>query len=286
MGFLQKKARGDGWTAVVFGADRIAMADIKRQSEERPVVRSCDSFAREGSDLDVLKRLKNAKRLKNDHCTTLLWHGQYQLLQVDAPDNLPEDGPREELREALRWRVKEMVDFSAEQAGRHHADSCPGSRSRAVRRARCCATHPVVSGCQGAAEAIDIPELAQRNCPVCSRRMRLVLVAFDDKGTAHHHLSGELTRHTRARTGWFECRHAERAPDIQRSGYPDRNCSDTADAPAGGPLPVAALLSTIWRANFVAGGFGQSGDGHRGDPGLADRWADAWLALGAALRDQ
>lgn len=309
MGFLQKKARGDGWTAVVFGADRIAMADIKRQSEERPVVRSCDSFAREGSDLDVLKRLKNAKRLTNDHCTTLLWHGQYQLLQVDAPDNLPEDGPREELREALRWRVKEMVDFSVEQAG---IDIMPipaqGSRSRQFWVVA--ASHDVLrpriqlfQDAKAPLEAIDIPELAQRNLSGLFEEVNrgLALVAFDDKG-------GRLTITYRGEL--FMTRHIDvSAPelagpnagtlhervllDIQRSlDNFDRNYSAIPlTRLLVGPLPGGGAFIDYLAGNLslpVASANLADVLDIAATPGLADVavQADAWLALGAALRDQ
>lgn len=309
MAFLQKKASGDGWTAVVFGADRIAMADIQRRRDARPLVRSCDSFAREGSDSDVLKRLKHAKRLAHNPCTTLLWHGQYQLLQVDAPDNLPEDGPREELREALRWRIKEMVDFPIEQAG-VDVLHIPVQGSRARQLWVVAASHDVLrpriqlfQDAKTPLAAIDIPELAQRNLSGLFEEANrgLALVAFDDKGgrltityrgelfmTRHIDVSGpELTG---ANAGTL---HERVLLDIQRSlDNFDRNYSAIPlTRLLVGPLPggtafvdyLAGNLSLPVAAADLAEALDIEATPHLAEVALQ---ADSWLALGAALRDE
>src|SRR3989338_8945950 len=88
-------------TSVIFSPGRIDIAAVRRTGE-RPAVSAWESFAVAGTELDALKRLRS--RL-HGHCTTLLRHGQYQMLQVEAPQV-----PSEERRQAIRWRVKEMVD--------------------------------------------------------------------------------------------------------------------------------------------------------------------------------
>lgn len=189
MAFLKKQAAGDGWTSVVFGTDRIVVADVLRRTDARPQVLACDSFAREGGELDALKRLKNAKRLARNRCTTLLWHGQYQFLQVDAPDNA-KDMPHEELREAMRWRVKEMVDFPIETAGVDVIVLPPvGSHSAqlwvvvANREALASRVH-LFQDSKIPLDVIDIPELAQRNLAALFEEPNrgLAVVAFDGKG--------------------------------------------------------------------------------------------------------
>ncbi|GAB1392146.1 hypothetical protein MASR1M60_03090 [Rhodocyclaceae bacterium] len=189
MAFLKKQAAGDGWTSVIFGTDRIVVADVLRRTDARPQVLACDSFAREGGELDALKRLKNAKRLARNRCTTLLWHGQYQFLQVDAPDNA-KDMPHEELREAMRWRVKEMVDFPIETAGVDVIVLPPvGSHSAqlwvvvANREALVSRVH-LFQDSKIPLDVIDIPELAQRNLAALFEEPNrgLAVVAFDGKG--------------------------------------------------------------------------------------------------------
>lgn len=312
MGFLQKKANGDGWTAVVFGTDRIAVADVAQRRDAPPQVRACESFAREGGDLEVLKRLKTAKHVARNHGVTLLWHGQYQLLQVDAPDNLPDDAPSQELREALRWRVKEMVDFPIDQAG---IDVLPipaqGSRSRQmwVVAASHAALRPRVQLFQDAKtplEAIDIPEMAQRNLAGLFEEANrgLAMVAFDNREKGGGRLTityrGELymTRHIDAGGPDLvgpdaEPLHERVLLDIQRSlDNFDRNYSAIPlTRLLVGPLPGGEAFIEYLRNNLslpVASANLADVMNIEAVPRLAEvgLQADAWLALGAALREQ
>jgi MSHA biogenesis protein MshI len=189
MAFWKKQAAGDGWTSVIFGTDRIVVADVLRRTDARPQVRACDSFAREGGELDALKRLNSAKRLAGNRCTTLLWHGQYQFLQVEAPDNA-KDTPHEELCEAMRWRIKEMVDFPIETAGidvmvlpsvgAHTQQLWVVVANREALQSR---VH-LFQDAKISLAAIDIPELAQRNLAALFEEPNrgLAVVAFDGKG--------------------------------------------------------------------------------------------------------
>lgn len=183
----RSKSRDGSWTSVVFSNGRITVADVVRVTGERPVVRACESFAREGGDVDALKRLRTARRVGAGARTTLLRHGQYQLLQVEAPSV-----PKEELRDAVRWRIKEMVDFPIEQAGVDvfGVPQIPGG-GRAPQVYAVAASHavltPVVRLFHDAKidlDAIDIPELAQRNVAALfeEENRGTALLAFDDGG--------------------------------------------------------------------------------------------------------
>lgn len=204
MRFSRTRVRGgDGWTAVLLSAGRITVAQVQRRTGERPVLSVCESFAREGADLDAIKRLRTARRLGNGQRTTLLRHGQYQLLQVEAPAV-----PREELRDAVRWRIKEMIDFPVEQAGIDVFDipAVPGS-GRAPQVYAVVASHAVLAPlvrvfheAKVELDVIDIPELAQRNVASLfeEEHQGIAMLAFDDDGgrlTFTH--GGELyaTRH-------------------------------------------------------------------------------------------
>lgn len=309
MAFWQKQAGGgDGWTAVALDSERIAIAEVARQRDARPQVRACDSFAREGSDLEALKRLKNAKRLARNHCTTLLAHGQYQLLQVDRPDNLPKDAPRTEVRDTLRWRIKEMVDFAVDQAGIDVLD-IPAQGSRNPQLWVVAASNEILrprihlfQDAKLPLEAIDIPEMAQRNLASLfeEENRGLALVAFDAKGgrlTITYEGELYMTRHLDATSTELAnpnavTQHERVLLDIQRSlDNFDRNFSAipvnrllVGPLPGGEtfieylrctlPLPVATVdLSDV--LDFTA------------TPRLAEAaaQADAWLVLGAALRE-
>ncbi len=307
MAFWQKQTSDDSWTAVVFGSDRLVVAEIARRRDGPPQVRACERFAREGGELDALKRLKQARRLTSARCTTLLWHGQYQLLQIDAPDNA-RDLPHEELREAMRWRIKEMVDYPIENAGVDVIDiPAPGSRNPQMWVV--VSSHDVLvprvhlfQDAKLSLAAIDIPEMAQRNLATLFEEPNrgLALAAFDDKGgrlTISYQGELFMTRHIDVGapelTGpQAESLHERVLLDIQRSlDNFDRNYSAIpltrlmiGPLPGGEPfvdylgmnlsLPVAMVdLADVLDIGTV--------------PQLADvaMQADAWLALGAALRD-
>jgi MSHA biogenesis protein MshI len=320
MTFWQKKTGGEGWTAAVFGTNRIAVANVTRARDAQPRVLAYDNFSREGSELEALKRLKTAKRLAQNRCTTLLWHGQYQLLQVDAPTSLPENTPHEEMREAMRWRIKEMVDFPIEQAaidvlnipvqGARTPQLWVVAASRDVLRPRV----QLFQDAKVPLAAIDIPELAQRNLAALFEEPNrgLALVAFNDKGglltvsyqgelymTRHIDVSGpELTANMSnlgnnsggANVGALQ----ERVLlDIQRSlDSFDRNFSAIPLTRLGvGPLPGGAAFIEYLGGNLslpVASADLAEVMDFTATPRLKDTaaQAEAWLALGAALRDR
>lgn len=308
MTFWKKQAAaGDGWTAVVFGTDRIVLADILRKSDARPCVRVCDSFAREGSDLDALKRLKKAQRIAHNRCTTLLWHGQYQLLQIDAPGNTGEM-PRHELRESLRWRIKEMVDFPIETAGIDILDvPLAGSRTpqiwvvTASREALQPRIH-LFQDAKAALHAIDIPELSQRNLAALFEEPNrgLALVAFDAQGgrlTITYQGELYMMRHIdvsapELANASSEALHERVLLDIQRSlDNFDRNYSAIPlTRLLVGPLPGGDGFINYLRDNLslpVENANLADVLDFQDVPSLTDlrAQADSWLALGAALRE-
>ena len=308
MAFWQKQAQADGWTSVVFGDDRIAIADVTLRRDARPLVHACDSFAREGSELDTLKRLRNAKRLARNRCTTLLWHGQYQLLQVDAPDNA-KDMPRDELRETLRWRVKEMVDFPVDRANLDILD-IPAPGGRAQQLWVVVASHDVLQprahlfqDAKAPLAAIDVPELAQRNLAALFEEPNrgLALVSFDSKGgllTINYQGELFMTRHIDVSGPELvgpqaETLHERVLLDIQRSlDNFDRNYSTVPlTRLLVGPLPGGEAFVEYLRTNLslpVASANLADVFDIEATPRLAEiaAQAESWLALGAALRGQ
>ena len=64
--------------------------------------------AAEPKSLERVAREFGAKRFQ---CTTLLKPQQYQILLVEAPAV-----KREELKSAVRWRIKDMLDYHIDDA--------------------------------------------------------------------------------------------------------------------------------------------------------------------------
>jgi MSHA biogenesis protein MshI len=105
--------QSDGdWTAISLYPDRIDVARVRRNDAARPQVTALDSYRKEGGDKESLTRLRKGLKLgTRRQCLTVLGSGEYQLLQVEAPAVAAA-----EVREAVRWRVKEMLDFPPDAA--------------------------------------------------------------------------------------------------------------------------------------------------------------------------
>ena len=114
-----------------------------------------------------------AERLAKDlhadryNCTTLLRTGEYQMLLLEAPAV-----PAAELKSAIRWRVKDMLDYHVDDATMDVLDIPPESDlpGRSHSMYAIAARNEVIRGRIKAFEeahiplgVIDIPETAQRN---------------------------------------------------------------------------------------------------------------------------
>lgn len=148
-------------------ADHVDLVHIKRAVSGRPEVFLCDSYRKEGSDAATLARLRREFKLDLYRCTTLLDSQHYQMHQVDAPDV-----PLAEMKTAVRWRVNDLIDYPLESAVIDVLD-IPVDRNAPARNrsvyavtARDTAIQSCVAPFTEARvplEAIDIPDLAQRN---------------------------------------------------------------------------------------------------------------------------
>lgn len=116
----------------------------------------------------AIKALAANLSLANQHCSLLLAHGEYQLLQIEKP-NVPVN----ELKQAVRWKLKDMIDYPVEQATIDVIDipTNPNNPNQQTYVYAAVAKNTLISDyiqrlmdLSGVAlEAIDIPELAQRN---------------------------------------------------------------------------------------------------------------------------
>jgi MSHA biogenesis protein MshI len=115
----------------------------------------------------VLKRLRTALRANHYRCAALLSPGQYQMQLVEAPPVAPE-----ELRSAVRWKLKDLLDYPVDQATVDVADvpqdGGAGGRSHYVyavsaRNDRIASRMKLFHDARIALSAIDVPEMAQRN---------------------------------------------------------------------------------------------------------------------------
>lgn len=156
-----------GWMSVVRHGDRIDLAHVICPVGKRPEIKLCDSFRIEKSEADALSRLGQSRGLKRYRCAALLGENDYRLVQVDAPAV-----PAEERVQALRWRLKDVVDFPVDDAAIAVAD-IPTEGGRQASVFAVVAPASVVGERMALfhekkipLEAIDIPEMAVRNVAV------------------------------------------------------------------------------------------------------------------------
>ncbi|SBT05021.1 conserved hypothetical protein [Candidatus Propionivibrio aalborgensis] len=180
--------RKPGWLSILPQSGQVTLAHVVRDRNSRPEVRLLDSFALEGSDRDALQRLRVARQLKSYACTTLMGSGEYNLTQLESPPV-----PAEERREALRWALKETVSYPLDSACIDVLDipilGMPPGRSAGVLVVS--AAEQAVRSRVGAFEeakiildAVDIPELAQRNVAALleDENRGLVFLRIDESG--------------------------------------------------------------------------------------------------------
>ncbi len=164
--FLGKLVTRSGLVGGEVGAQAIAVAWVERRSSGPQQVKGCAFQAvSEPSDLGaVLTDMVARNQLRGCNCVVVLASGSYQLLQVEPPIV-----PAAELREAVRWRIKDLVDFSVEEAAVdcfQLPDGVGGSRSTYVAAASALVIQRCVEQVHGSGlklQAIDIAEFALRN---------------------------------------------------------------------------------------------------------------------------
>ncbi|WP_313953725.1 agglutinin biogenesis protein MshI [Accumulibacter sp.] len=178
----------DGWLAVASRKGVVDLTHIHVGAGGRPEVTLYESFRTEGGEVDTYSRLCKQLGLDHYHSTTSLRFGEYQFLQVDPPDV-----PAQEMKEAMRWHIKGMVDFPVEHATLDilevSAEEGGSTRSRIVFVA--CAPNQLLAAriqtLQKARidiEAIDVPETAQRNLSVLYEPpgRGIAMLGFSDEG--------------------------------------------------------------------------------------------------------
>lgn len=111
MAWFSKKKTQPGWMVVSADTDAVRLAHIERPSLGKPRVDRWRIVKRDEKDGAELQQVAKEQELGRYRCATLLHLAQYQLLMVDAPSV-----PREELKAAIRWRVKDLLDYHIDDA--------------------------------------------------------------------------------------------------------------------------------------------------------------------------
>lgn len=172
-----------------FHADGICMARVERLPAAKPIVKLAAFHAVAPSlSGETLGRLGRDAHAANFANSTLLAGGEYQLLQVEAP-NVPPD----ELKTAVRWRLKDMLDFHIDDATIDvldiPVDKSGASRAHsmfavAARNSMIQARQDLFAESSVPLTVIDIPEMAQRNISALMEPegRGLAMLSFDETG--------------------------------------------------------------------------------------------------------
>lgn len=184
---LFKRSRNkDGWLAIAFARDGVVLASLERVAEGKPLVRQAQ-FVAGPPGVELLERAAREGQAQLRQCATLLAGGEYQILNVEAPNV-----PRDEMKTAVRWRLKDVLDFPVAEATIDVLDIPLDANSRAQQSIFVVAAkNGVIAPRQKLfldakveLTAIDIPEMAQRNV---SARLEpegrgIAMLSFGDDG--------------------------------------------------------------------------------------------------------
>jgi MSHA biogenesis protein MshI len=167
MRLFRKAQKTDTWLALVLQRDGIAAASVRRPAVGKPAL-TLASFFPGAPGLDALEKAGKELHSANYRCTTVLGGGDYQFMSVEAPNV-----PRAELKTAMRWKLKDILDFPVDEATYDVLD-IPVDPNAAVRPQQSifaiAARNSVIQARQKLftqskirLRTIDIPEMAQRN---------------------------------------------------------------------------------------------------------------------------
>ncbi len=155
-----------GWIGIAPHGDQMAVALVQRGADAKPVIRwSAD--APWAQPTRVLQQLRRSRALHRHRRVALLQRGQYQCVAMDAPA----DVPRPDWAAAVRWQLKDTVDFAVDSAAIDVLAVPEGTSYRAQAQiiavaAAAAQVRPLVEQAADAGtpwQAIDITETALRN---------------------------------------------------------------------------------------------------------------------------
>ncbi|MFA7278509.1 MAG: agglutinin biogenesis protein MshI [Sterolibacterium sp.] len=241
--------------SVALTADRLDFAHIQRREGKKPEVQMLYTQQRAGDDLDTLRALRKELKLAQYRCTNLLRVGEYQLLQVEPPDM-----PAAEMKDALRWRIKDMLNYPVEAATidvlEIPADSGALGRTKqafavAANNALLAPRVELFDSAKVKLEAIDIPELAQRNISSLfeEENRGLAMLTFDESGVMlTFTFRGELyaSRHTDIPLGQLEQAEGDRREQLfERIALEAQRSLDNFDRMNGHITVTRLLVSSL-----------------------------------------
>jgi MSHA biogenesis protein MshI len=166
------KQKKPGWVALRTSEDNIcAVHVIKPQHTkshgDKPKITFGGAWQASKKNTVAAKSLAVDLGLARQHCSLLLSHGEYKLVHLEKPNV-----PANELKQALSWKLKDMIDYPIEQATIDviNIPADPNNKNKQSYVYAITAKNELLSDyihrfadAGASLEVIDIPELAQRN---------------------------------------------------------------------------------------------------------------------------
>lgn len=175
--------------AISLGYDGLYSACVRHEIGSKPVLDFLSFYPKEKQNSkNLLERLARESPARERDCLLQLSTDEYQWFTLDALNV-----PAEELKSAMRWRLKDLLDYSVDMAS-FDVITVPGDVSNAGRNQSLIAVvskNDTIAKLQNLfAEVklplnlIDVPEMAQRNI---SARIEidgrgLAMLSFDQSG--------------------------------------------------------------------------------------------------------
>ena len=166
MNWFGSSRKEPGWLAVSLEEGRMSYVHGRYAASGKSTIARYGT-AEFPAKSNAAERLAKDLHVDRYNCTTLLRTGEYQLLLLEAPAV-----PTAELKNAIRWRIKDMLDYHVDDATMDVLDIPPESDlpGRSHSMYAVAARNEVIRGRVKAFEeahiplgVIDIPETAQRN---------------------------------------------------------------------------------------------------------------------------
>ena len=187
-----------GWLVVDLDGEHASFAHVVANGAQ-PVVEFAEEREWDPKEPKSLERVAREFGAKRFRCTTLLKPQEYSILLVEAPAV-----KRDELKAAVRWRIKDMLDYHVDDATIDVLDvPVPASATQrprnmytvAARNDTIRATVDRFAAGGLPLAVIDIPDMAQRNLATRleADQRAVVMLTFDAHGgliTVNH--AGEL----------------------------------------------------------------------------------------------
>jgi MSHA biogenesis protein MshI len=166
LGWLARQNRIPGIFAFSMDAETIDYAHGHCELDGRTTISRYGSRRLTGQ-ANGLSEFAQEMRVGRFECAVLLRPGEYQMLLVEALDM-----PKNELKEAMRWKIKDLIDYPPTEATVDTLDIPPpeGQNARTHMMFAIAARNELIRGTMRLCEdsrvplsVIDIPETAQRN---------------------------------------------------------------------------------------------------------------------------